>query len=302
MVKAYSYFLKGKEEWILGKSEKYFKNIQGDISECKSLSDVEETLYNNFGQEKSLKPTINKIMSCMQDIWESNFLDISNRIPSNWMFNFDNEQFFDSPYMGLAKMGIVPIIVTSNLKNQHYYPQYKRLIYDKIFNLQLESKKRKRTWLFVDEIGNIYKRGQTKTVAADSLTRCVTEGRQPQLGVIYTIQNYSKLDEEIRNNTSYLFSLVYSSQEEINAIAADFDLPKNLKDTLKRLKPKEMMAMSNDKKFVIYTPDGNRYEQSGAFKGIGVPALSEHMRPSAIKYLFGITDEDETAEEEEENE
>jgi len=51
---------------------------------------------------------------------------------------------------------------------------------------------------------------------------------------------------------------------------------------LKNLKKGEMVVMSNDKKFVVYDSNGNKYKTTGVFRGDAIPTLSEHMRPGVI--------------------
>ena len=286
LIRNYTYTLQGKKEWDLGNSQKYLQNMKEEISGCKSYDDVEYTVSTEMGKligegTKGLKGTITKILACMRDVFDYNFLNISSGVPSHFTFKTPSREFKETLYTGLMDVGVVPIIVTSHLKRFHFYPQYERLIIDKTFNDQI-TKSKGRTWIAADEVGDIIKKGTKKTVASEAFINCVTGGRQPQLGTLYNTQNYSKLDEEIRNNTSYLFSGIYSSSEEVNAICRDFDLPDRYKGkngVLTNLEKGEIVVMTNDRKFVVYTPDGDRYETSGVFRGIPVPTLSEHMRP-----------------------
>lgn len=282
VVENYNYFFQGKKEWLLGESQKYFRQLKENIAKCKTIEQIEREVEDNLKDKKGLQSSINKIVATMEDLWDYNFLDVSSGIQSKWCFEKDGvveEQF---PWIGLMELGIMPAINTSILKLKHFYPQYLRFIIDTVYSHQIEMgrrNKQKRVWLAVDEIGNIYKRGNRKTPAAEALVTAVTEGRNHQIGTIYTIQNYSMLDPEIRSNTNYLFSLVYSSADEINAIARDFDLTENDKESLKTLAPHEMLAISNDKPFVVYHPDGERYERTGVFRGFGLPPLSQHSFP-----------------------
>lgn len=284
VVENYNYFFQGKKEWLLGDSQKYFRQLKEQISQCKSIERVEQEITDGLSPKKGLQPTINKLTAVMEDLWDYNFLDVSSGIPSRWTFEEGGRVAQKYPWIGLYECGVMPVINTAILKLKHFYPQYLRFIIDTVYADQIEKErknKQKRVWLAIDEIGNIYKRGNRKTPAAEALVTAVTEGRNHQLGTIYTIQNYSMLDTEIRSNTNYLFSLVYSNADEINAIARDFDLGEKDKDDLKTLAPHEMLAISNDKPFVVYHPDGQRYERTGVFRGFGLPPLSQHAFPGA---------------------
>ena len=288
MMMNYTHFLQGKKEWELGASMKYLDNIKQAIMDAdpSSPKDVEEGIDAEMGEligeeTKGLEGTKNKIKACMKDICSYNFLDISSGVPSYFTFKVDGKENIDTLYSGLMDVGVVPSIVTSHLKSAHFFPQYKRIEFDNIRNDQIRKKKGK-TWLIADEIGDIIRKKRKETVAAESFRECVTIGRQPELGTMYSLQNYSMLDDDIRNNTNYLFSALFSSNDEVNAIVKDFDLPSRYKTNLKNLKKGEMVVMSNDKRFVVYDSNGNKYKTTGVFRGDAIPTLSEHMRPGVI--------------------
>jgi len=280
VVEHFDYFFEAKENWHLGASDKYFRQCKDRIREATSLDQIEEILVEEIGHIKGLKPTIGKIVSIFRDMLDMNFTDISSGVPAKWRFVFNQEgqDYETNPVIGLMRTGAIPALITTNLGRKEYFPNYERYYMDAIYDAQIA--RTKPVWMCVDEVGNIYKKGAKKTVAAESFIKACTEGRQRQLGVLYTIQNYSKLDEEVRNNTNYLLSCIYSDSKEINLIAKDFDLDDKRRSELSKLRGHEVIAMSNDRPFVIYTFDGERREETGvAYKGFTIPCLSEHRRP-----------------------
>jgi hypothetical protein len=282
VVENFDYFFDTKDTWKLGASDKWFRQCKEQIKNATSIDEMEGILVDELGHIKGLKPTINKILSIFRDMMDMNFTDISSGVASTWdfRFNLDEKDATENPVIGLMRTGAIPAIITTNLWSKQYYPHYLRYYMDSIYNKQIA--RNKPVWMFVDEVGDIYKKGNKKTVAAESFIRACTQGRQRQLGTIYTIQNYSKLDDEVRNNTNYLLSCIYSDSKEINLISKDFDLSAKRKGELSKLRSHELIAMSNDRPLVIYTFDGERREETGvAYKGFSIPCLSEHRRPGA---------------------
>lgn len=283
VVDNFDYFFKGRDSWKLGASDKWFRQCKDQIMEATSLDEIEnDILIKQIGHIKGLKPTIGKIMAIFRDLMDLNFTDISSGIPSTWKFKYNMEgtETEENPVIGTMRTGCIPSLITTNLGRKEYFPNYMRYYLDSIYDGQIG--RNQPAWICLDEVGSIYKKGNQKTVAHESFTKCCTEGRIRQLGVLYTIQNYTKLDEEVRNNTNYLLSCIYSDSKEINLISKDFDLNNKRKSELSKLRNHEVIAMSNDKPFVIYSFDGERREETGvAYKGFTIPCLSEHRRPGA---------------------
>jgi hypothetical protein len=165
---------------------------------------------------------------------------------------------------------------------------------DSIFEHQITVSKYKNepTWLFIDELPDISST-ENRTVAAYSLRRIVTEGRNPKLGTIFALQNWTKVDPQIRNNTTHLFSY-HNKSKETKAIGKDFDLPTHIEKDIITLPKFRMIAMTHEK-FVVYTPEGERYTTSDPIKGMAIMPLSQHQAPGGKK---GATlDEDDEDEE-----
>jgi len=278
MFKNYREFSRGLEhiELSLDKSEKYFLNLKNEILDCRSIDDIKNVVKEKYqNDKKSAELMIEKINTVLDNLAEINFTDLSSGVPSRW--DFDGKEII--PLIGLAEIGLVSALMTNQLKNMYseFYPSYMQFFIDKIFYWQSKHKNNKLR-IYIDEIGDTYKRGKRKSVAGHSINKVLTQGRNHNLGTSFSIQNYSMLDTEVRNNINYLFSFIYSSSDEINAIAKDWDLNKDIKKELGKLRNHECFAISREDNhpFKVYPFDGEPYETTGVFRGFALPPLSQH--------------------------
>jgi len=288
MFKNYRTFAKGLAHigLDLDRSEKWFLRLKNEILECKSMDEIKNTVkeaYQETGKKsgKSTDMMIEKINTVLDNLAELNFTDLSSGIPSRW--EFDEKKLI--PLIGLAEVGLIPALMTNQLSNSYkeFYPSYMQFFINKIIDWQSKNySKSGRLWLHIDEIGDTYKKGERMSVAGHSVNRLLTQGRNYDIGNSFSIQNYSVLDKEVRNAICYLFTFIYSASEEINAIAKDWDLNKDVKKEIGRLKTHECFAISREDNhpFKVYPFDGEPYETTGVFRGFALPPLSQHKLPS----------------------
>lgn len=291
VIQNYSYFFSGKKEWQLGKSAPYFRNIKDDLLGCKNLDEIEEVLNVAVEEDKLNKQSKDKIFSVLIDIFNQKILDINTKIPAYWKTSIRNNETKErelNPVLSVMEAGLIPVVMTQNLQPKDYFPQYMRYFIDSIFEYQVEVAKYRdeTTWMFIDELRDISST-ENRTVAAESLRRCVTEGRNPRLGTIFTIQNWTKVDPLIRNNTTHLFSYINLSAET-KEIAKDFALPTHIEKDIITLPKFRLIGMTHEK-FVCYTSEGERYTTSEPIKGMAVMPLSAHQAPGNT----GESDEEE---------
>ena len=280
LVQNWKTFLAGSP-WELGQTEKYFTRYKKEFLQMFKLEELQDYFYDK-AKSKDIQPnSADKINATLGDMWAKEFIDRSTKIASKWNFQTKEEHYEEDPFVGCLRAGLVPVLNTVNLKDQHYHPQYTKYKIDQVkhYQLSIPTNKRKKMWLFIDEIGDIYKKGNEKTVAGRKLVETVTQGRNFQLGCLYTIQNYTQIDPEIRNNTGYFFCFTTSSIEEGRSIAKNLGFEKTIGDSLTTMPKGQCIAISNDREWVIYTPYGERYRMTGAFKGDPLPPLSMHYRP-----------------------
>jgi intein/homing endonuclease len=292
VIQNYSYFMRGKKEWLLGKSAPYFRNIKDDISKCKTLEEIEEALNLAVEEEKLNKQSKDKIFSVLVDMYNQRILDVNTGIPARWEVEKKGEKrTSENPILAVMSAGLVPVVMTQNLLPKDYFPQYMRYFIDSIFDYQVEEGKYKgeATWMFIDELPDLSST-ENRTPAAESLRRCVTEGRNPKLGTIFALQNWTKVDPLIRNNTTHLLSY-HNKSQEANEIAKDFDLPNHIRQDIINLQKFRCVAMTHEE-FVVYTCEGERYKTSDPIKGIAVMPLSQHQAPGGTKTSKGDDDEE----------
>lgn len=280
MVHNWRAFLDGSP-WELGMTEKYFTRFKNEFLKAYKLEDLQNFFYDKGDSKEIQKNSVDKINATLADMWAKEFIDRSTKIVSKWQFKTPEDHFEEDPFVGCLRVGFVPVLNTVNLKDQHYHPQYTKYKIDQVrhYQLSIPTGKRKKMWLFIDEIGDIYKKGNEKTVAGRKLVETVTQGRNFQLGCMYTIQNYTQIDPEIRNNTGYFFCFKMKSAEEGRSIAKNLGFDKAVGESLTSLPTGQCVLCSNDREFVLYTPYGERYRATGAFRGEVLPPLSMHYRP-----------------------
>ena len=270
----------------LNRSEKWFLRLKSEILECKSVDEIKNVVretYQEMGKKSGKGPDmmIEKINTVLDNLAEINFTDLSSRVPSRW--EFDEKKRI--PLIGLAEVGLIPALMTNQLSNSYkeFYPSYMQFFIDKLIDWQSKNYlKSGRLWLHIDEIGDTYKKGERMSVAGHSVNRLLTQGRNYDIGTSFSIQNYSVLDKEVRNAICYLFTFIYSASEEINAIAKDWDLNKDVKKEIGKLRTHECFAISREDNhpFKVYPFDGEPYETTGVFRGFALPPLSQHKLPS----------------------
>ncbi len=210
-------------------------------------------------------------------MFNQKILDVNTKISPRWeVRKNDGTVMSGNPVLACLEAGIIPSIITQNLQPKDYFPQYMRYIIDSIFEYQLNVAKHRGepTWMFIDEMPDISST-ENRTVAAESLRRCVTEGRNPGIGTIFALQNWSKVDPQIRNNTTHLFAY-HNKAKEAKAIAKDFDLPSHIERDLITLNKFRCIGMTHEK-FIVYNTDGERYETSEPIKGMAIMPLSQHQ-------------------------
>ncbi len=283
----YKAHFEGREDYNLGQSAKYFKQLGPHLKRCKLLSHIKRDLNKYLGhagedgkiRDKSLKGSINKIYAAMEDLFETQLVDISTDHPSKWSVFYKGEdlgKFFPIP--ALLTAGLLPIVENGNIYSKDYYAPYMKFlikgVYERLLNKQMPYNGR--TWQIVDELGQIYKKNKKRTVAAETIIDTVTEGRKPNLGTAYTLQDWKQVDDEIKLNTSYVIAFNTNQPSELSG---SFRLDKCFKDDLKRLQTFECIAMTT-RKFKVYDMDGNHRYTNEPIKGKIIKPTSEHVKPS----------------------
>lgn len=285
----YDNFFKGKKEWDLGQTAPILRLIAEELHDAKDMNDITEAIEKaTIDKEMSSKYNIpnnskGKVLRVMNDVFNQKMLDISTGVPSRWKImdkrTGDTREY--SPITACMACKLVPSLMTSSLFTKHYYPQYMKYLLDDLFNAQTGDdyfdNNKIVTYLIVDEITNIAST-TNKSVAQESLVKCVTEGRPNRIGFVYTTQNYSVIDRRIRENTTHV--LAFKLKKEAKIVGNDFSMEKHQEEDLMNLQKFEAMALTTDK-FIIYNQQGERRESEPGevFKGFVLPPVCEPSPP-----------------------
>lgn len=282
IIEKYDHYLKGKKEWELGKSVTHFRNIQKTLMHCETLEEVYQTVDNGIDEKIELSRL--KIKSVMTDIFEQKFLDIQNKIPPEWKIkdiNTEHEMEFQ-PFMSCLVAGLIPVIITSHIKDEGYFPQLFRYLTEDILNEQNNNefliKNKFKTWLFCDELPSIDRKGE-RNVATEVLGDIVAEGRMSRIGFIWASQNPEITTERIATNTMHLIAFKLTN-EQANNIVKDFSLPKSIKADMTSLKTFEAVIATNER-LIAYNIDGKEEKiENDAVRGRICFPLSRHKSPT----------------------
>lgn len=275
VIKNYEWFFNEKEWQLPPATFTVFRTLQKQFLKAKTWNDIIKIVNANIKDKDMKKALLNRL----GDIWQQQILDITTKTPSMWKVN-DKE---DYPFFILMDLGIIPVVMTPNLITKRYFYDYQKWLGELVFNRQDRNRElgtMKRVWLFYDELDNkIIGSGRIETVAKETMIKIVKEGRWRQLGVIYTLQNYSKIEPRIITNTTHLIAFG-CNEREAKMITKDFEQGPTTKKQIVALKKFEAVAMCrNDRHFVLYDEYGNKKRVAGAFKGTIIPSTSQHSKP-----------------------
>jgi hypothetical protein len=283
LINEYTFYLKEKKEWRMSNSGRYFRLMKDDLIKCKSMEEMEDVVMHHPCMPIKEKGMRNKILSVLQDIFDSGFLDVGSGVSPFWKVKLKDGHIGSyTPIVAAMLAGLVPVVQTREVKAKDYFPQYFRYLVDDIFDKQINDeyfkKIQKKVWLVVDEL-TLISSTDMPGPASDVLQRCVTVGGPSRIGFIYATQNYTKIPVRIRSNTSYVFAFRFNSDEEANEIAKDFNLSSDQQRKILSLKKFEMLGITSEK-FICYDSEGNRYEREDPIEGYALPPLSMHKPPS----------------------
>ena len=281
VIKNYRYFFTGNEEFQMGASLKYFKNLMPQIMECKSEQEVLDKI--EMDMPEGFEKVGVKINNILQELFDQKILDVSTNINSKWKMKNTKtgvEKEYN-PIITSLLCDLVPVVVTSNLYNKDYYPQYFRYLVEDIFKKQIEDqffiKNNVCVWAFCDEITELDQKNK-QTVASGILQRMVAEGRPNRLGLVWATQNPDKISDRIFTNTNYSITFRHKTSEQANAVVAGFDLIKKRKEDILNLRKFQALACTTEK-FAVYDQEGKRSMTDENFLGTIVPSLSWHKPP-----------------------
>lgn len=281
----FSYIISNIEQFFdLGKSAMYFKNMKPQLIQFKT----EQEFYSYFnmlaGGDKNPTEMINKLLNYMMFLFKDKMIELADEDALNYLYynklKEDGKLIPLSPVVALSEAGVIPSVITSDLITKPYFTTYMRYLIEGIFEAQIKYFKNKSMWVFIDELQEI-STVKNKTIASESLQRLASQGRPQRLGFVYASTNYSKIELPIRTNTHYLFTFTHKNRDEVNEIAANWDLENSDKERIINLKKFEVMGVTSEE-FICYDEYGEKEIVQKVF-GKMLPPLSLHKMPKAVQ-------------------
>lgn len=290
----YKFFTQGITKWDLGKPEKYFTHeIIEALNKCKTPEQVKNALYAHIhgasgeNADKGIQQMIFKWVSTFESIlgdqFTSNLFTNEPTTAPNWTVRLaDGEEITGHPFIISMEAGIMPQVNNTLAKSR---PIAKKQMADLINKLPewqtMRDKKKRRIWIFIDELRDFMQRhGDDVYKALDYL---FTQGRFPMIGFCGNIQEYTKLSPAMRANTSHLIVFDLQTDEERRAVAKDFSLDKSKLEEMSTLEKHQCLFIAKEK-VVLYDKDGRRreFEQGGMWRGKILPPITCHKSPSEV--------------------
>lgn len=265
-------------------SGKYFSFKRDEFNECKTVDEIIEVFIQPFGPEESVpqKTSISMVRASLEAMKEFGILDIWTDVPSKWVVMKDSKIVGEyNPLLACALTGLVPSLITTNIIEKEYFPQYFQYFSNEIFITQMEDDlfydNGITIWVVMDEILTVCGDKGKATPASRAFERLQTEGRQRRIGTIVSTQNYSYVPFRVRTNCNYV--IAFNSAGESNKICSENGIKPEFVKQMHKLERFECMAYAKDEHFVVYDSEGRRTEEKGPFFGKILWPLSKHTPP-----------------------
>jgi len=286
----YKFFTYGVDKWNLGKPEKYLtKDVVNALDNCKNAEDVKRALYSlipNAAEDKGVKAMIYKweaaFESIFRDEFTSNLFKHEEMTAPYWRLKTkDGDEYSDHPFIISAYAGLFPIINNAFAKELPIAQKQLADIIRKIVRWQMKmDDKKKRIWIGIDELKDLL--GKKGSDVYDALDYLFTQGRFPKIGFVGNLQEYTKMSDSMKNNTTHLVVFDLLKETERKAIAADYRIKERLEE-MAQLKENQCIFITK-KKMVVYSSDGKREVkkagEGGIWKGKILPPVTVHKKPS----------------------
>lgn len=120
----------------------------------------------------------------------------------------------------------------------------------------------------------------TDNLARDIVRRLFAERRHKPVICLFSTQDYTRVDEEIRDKAAYCFTLRQKAEKQAKEIQKDFDLDTSDKKAILNLnkKKRECLATTAVKDgFIKYYKDGSKEYTDEPQRGYALPPLSKHL-------------------------
>lgn len=292
-----------KNYFELDKSAKYFSAHINKFLDCKNIDDVKEALKNMINESitdpknrSTLETMAFKIETIFKNIFDEGFTD-NSAVDSHAMLNvqcdgleeyYDNTGHYENfTIQSLMAVGLIPSIQTSEVRSKPWFSAYMTFIVSSIYDDKTRDIffKDKIIRIYVPEIDKLWK-GENGKLIKNELNLIGTNGRTMGISLLWDAQDYDKVPDDIKSNTSYLFVLRKANSEEVKGIRGDWgeadkDMEKAILNLETNAKKGEFPCVAfTNREFVLYDIRTGRVERtSKPQRGKLLTPLSQHKNP-----------------------
>lgn len=288
----WSYYTGGIESWKIGSPQKYMtKELINEIDKCTTHEQVRTILFSTIEgahEDKGKQAMIYKWVSTFENIFReeftSNLFKQEDSTSYSWTLKLydeisgTHETLSGHPFIMSMEAGIVPVINNYLAKSK---PIAKKQMADLMYKIiqwqMLRDEKKKRFWIFIDELKDFLgKKGDELYQALDTL---FTQGRFNKIGFCGNVQEYTKLTPSMKANSTHLVIFELQTKEERKAVAQDYNIDADKVEEIANLKTFQCLFTTKEK-VILYDKEGRRLEkESGIWKGKIIPPISVHRSP-----------------------
>jgi hypothetical protein len=285
----YKFYSYGIQKWDLGKPEKYLsqKLIVDELYKSTDAEQVKEVLFSCLEntEDKGIQAMIFKWKAAFENIFKeeftSNLFKNEETTAEKWVLkDSDGNTLEGDPFIVAMYAGLIPVLNNSMVKDRPIAKkQVSQLMHDIVTWQMKQGDKKKRVWIAIDELRDML--GRKGDDVYNALDYLFSQGRFPKIGFIGNVQEYSKMSNSMRNNTTHLMIFTSTSNKERKLIAEDYGLEHSRLDELSHLDNHQCLFITR-KKMIIYSPTGQRkeYPNGGIWRVKIVPPISVHKKPS----------------------
>ena len=278
----------------LGNSKKFFVGeVETELSKCETKEEL-FALLDRLMEEKVIpEGSVKKIRGELNQLIANKIVDIASPAQSTWTYQKDGTTLQLNPFLAASISGIIPSLVTTEIKGTDYWPQYLVYIITDLFEKQMTNpyflKQKFQFLIFIDEMRGIFRKKVT-TIAREPIFRIPNQGRNSGIGLWGVFQSWSVVPEELKDNATDVIHC--KGTPEPKEFRDRFGIPEELNLQLSTLKTRQALIATTEG-FVIYKRNGRREESNKPAIVTLLPPYAKHSPPSERLGMEEEEDKDE---------
>ena len=237
--------------------------------------------------------SVKKIRGELNQLIANKIVDIASPAQSTWTYQKDGTTLQLNPFLAASISGIIPSLVTTEIKGTDYWPQYLVYIITDLFEKQMTNpyflKQKFQFLIFIDEMRGIFRKKVT-TIAREPIFRIPNQGRNSGIGLWGVFQSWSVVPEELKDNATDVIHC--KGTPEPKEFRDRFGIPEELNLQLSTLKTRQALIATTEG-FVIYKRNGRREESNKPAIVTLLPPYAKHSPPSERLGMEEEEDKDE---------